>query len=138
MEVHLTPCCRAAVNTWPPASPLQTFFHKGNGGSGLGGEGEGGVNRIEMIPSVISDTLDHRPTLIVAGEAARRNRTAMGVIASRVPTVYIWPRRTCPPRQPRAAASHHKRLPVSESSPFVLDTADQVLLSQSGYKYIYL
>lgn len=55
--------------------------------------GLGGWDRIEMTPSVISDTLDHRPTLIVAGEAARRNRTAMGVIASRVPTVYIWSRR---------------------------------------------
>lgn len=96
------------------------------------------MNRIEMIPSVISDTLDHRPTLIVAGEAARRNRTVMGVIASRIPTVYIWSWRTCPPLQPRSAASHHKRLPVSESSPFVLDTAEQVLLLQSGYKYVYL
>lgn len=63
----------------------------------LGGGGGKGLNRIEMIPSVISDPLYHRPTLIVAGEAARRNRTAMGVIASRVPTVYIWSRRTGPP-----------------------------------------
>lgn len=102
MEVHLTPCCGAAVNTWPPALLYRHFSTKENGGSGVGGGGRGvgGVNRIEMIPSVISDTLDHRPTLIVAGEAARRNRTAMGVIASRVPAVYIWTRRACPPRQP--------------------------------------